>query len=180
MQKSGIIAVLALMIVSAVGNYSVNEEGYYSYSDDYFSHAPYTAEIIGGEWLPTTVGNRLKLVYDADEAYTENGGSIAVSRDRNSLSVDLSGYKGEYIDVPFVYYKGYEAADENGNFLKLDGSGENGRIRVYLDGAANIRVFYTGTVIQQIADILSIVAWVTGAALAAYKRRKSAILERGD
>ncbi len=171
-KKSGLIAVLALMTVSAVSNYSVNDEGYYSYSDDYFDHAPYTAEIIGGEWLPTTVDNRLKLVYDADMAYTVDGEGIEVERDRNSLSVDLSGIEGDYIDVPFVYYKGYAAEDENAVPLKVDGNGENGRVRVYTDGAARIRVFYKGTLLQNTADIISLLSWIIIAVIAYRRIRK--------
>lgn len=165
LRKGLLIAVLSVMAVSAVGNYSVNDEGYYSYSDDYFNYAPYTAEIIGGEWLPSSVSDRQKLVKDSNIAYTVDDGEIEVNRDRNSLSVDLSAYSGQYIDVPFVYYKGYKATDADGNALTIDGSGENGRIRVWLNGENYVKVYYAGTTIQVISDILSIFAWLAAIAL---------------
>ena len=39
----------------------------------------------------------------------------------------------QYIEVPVIYYKGYEAKDENGNAVALE-EGDNNRIRVMLTG----------------------------------------------
>ena len=172
LKKLSLITVIAVMIFSAISNFSVNDEGYYSYSDDYFNYADYTAEIIGGEWLPSTVENRNRLVNDANLAYTVGNENLEVIRDRNSLSVDLGNYKGEYIDVPFVYYKGYKAEDSEGNTLKIDGSGENGRARVWLNGENFIKVSYSGTVLQHAADILSIVTWLLSLTIIIYNYRR--------
>ncbi|MCR5526561.1 MAG: hypothetical protein K6F39_04175 [Lachnospiraceae bacterium] len=148
-----IMAVLITMAISAIGNFESNDQGYYSYSGDYFSYAPYTAEVIGGEWLPVNA-ERNKLVKDAGVAYTDNDSEIEVKRERNELRVVSDGSE-KYLDVPFVYYKGYAAEDSKGNELQISGDGENGRVRVHTQGAGEIRVFYKGTTLQLLSTAVS-------------------------
>ena len=152
--RAAVTAVLALMIVSAVCNINRTEEGYYSYSDDYYNVTEYTKSVIGGEWLPETVTSRGKLGKFNEYAFDDKGDKVPVSRDRNALNVTAPD--SEYLDVPFIYYLGYTAADTNGNALKTDGNGENGRVRVYTGGAENVRVSYSGTLLQKAADIISL------------------------
>lgn len=149
--------VLAVMCVSAVSNYQHNTEKYYSYSDDYFDHAPFTAEVIGGEWLPVAAGDREALIDQAGTAYTDDNEEIAVQRIKNELMVNGIPGEAEYVDVPFIYYKGYTAVNtDTGNRLTVTGSGRNGCVRVYTDGAEAIRVCYSGTALQHIGDVISI------------------------
>ena len=155
-----ILAVLTIMVISANANIGRNDQGYYSYSGDYFNYAPFTAEVIGGEWLPVSVNNREKLVSDANVAYSDENKDIEVSRDKNTLSVSNLTGNEKYIDVPFVYYKGYAAVSESGEKLECDGSGENGRVRVYTSGAKSVKVYYSGTILQKVSDALSILAWL--------------------
>ncbi len=150
------ILVLAVMVVSAIGNYARNEEEYYSYSNDYFDYPRYTESVIGGEWLPESADDRHALTDDASLAYTDAGERLPVSRYKNTCSLTLSG-KEAYVDVPFVWYLGYRAVDETGKLLSSDGSGENGRMRVYPEGAVSVLVTYEGTKIQHYADMLSLI-----------------------
>ncbi len=151
--EMAVMAVVLVMAVSAIGNFESNDQGYYSYSGDYFSYAPYTAEVIGGEWLPVNA-ERNKLVKDAGVAYTDNGSEISVTREKNELRV-TADERSKYLDVPFVYYKGYAAEDSEGRELKVSGDGENGRVRVYTQGAGEIRVFYKGTTLQLLSTAIS-------------------------
>ena len=155
-----ILTVLAVMTVSAIGNYSRNEEGYYSYSDDYYDYARYTENVIGGEWLPMGAKDRHALSDDADFAYTSSGEKLHVRREKNTMYIDPDPNE-EYIDVPFLYYKGYEAVDtDSGAGLKLEAQGENGRIRIYPDGAGHIYVYYAGTIVQHLSTLLSLAALI--------------------
>ncbi len=150
------VLVLAVMIVSAVGNYARNEEEYYSYSGDYFDYPRYTEHVIGGEWLPENADDRHRLTDDAGVAYTPQGGRLPVTRDKNTLSLTLSGTEA-YVDVPFVWYLGYRAVEPStGRVLQSDGSGENGRMRVFPEGAEALRVYYAGTALQKAGDVLSL------------------------
>ena len=153
-----VLTVVAIMIVSAVGNYSRNEEGYYSYSDDYYDYARFTENVIGGEWLPAGAENRHRLSDDAGVAYTPEGSKLNVRREKNTVLVELENTE-EYLDVPFLYYKGYEAVDtDSGEKLEIAPLGDNGRIRVYTAGARHIRVYYPGTVVQHLSTLISLAA----------------------
>ncbi len=170
--EAAVIAVLALMILSAAGNISRTDEGYYSYSDDYYNETKYTSSVIGGEWLPETVTKRDKLGKYNGYAFDDSGQKITVERFKNTLSVKNSS--SAHLDVPFVYYLGYAAADENGTPLRIDGSGDNGRVRVYTDGAASVRVFYQGTFLQRAADIISILTVILLAIYLIYLEKREA------
>ena len=151
-----LMLVLGIMVVSAVNVIGRTEIEYYSYSGDYYDYEPFTESVIAGEWLPDTVEVRDSIGKHVGEAYTDSN-TLSVTRDRNTLTVaDLSGTE-KYVDVPFTFYLGYAATDENGNQLKVDGTGKNGRVRVYPDGASSVHVYYAGTELQHMADILSAV-----------------------
>ncbi|MBQ7584051.1 MAG: hypothetical protein IJT24_05520 [Lachnospiraceae bacterium] len=152
-----LILVLAVMCVSAVSNYQHNTEKYYSYSDDYFDHIPFTAEVIGGEWLPLAAGDREALLEQAENAYTDQNETLEITRDKNELIIDDIPAGTECVDAPFIYYKGYAAENtETGESLNVSGEGRNGCVRVYTSGAGKVRVFYKGTVLQHTGDFISI------------------------
>jgi len=149
------VIVTAIMIISGVNNINRIEEGYYSYSDDYYSHVPFTGAVIGGEWLPQSVVDRDLLTKECDTAVAADGSKYTVQRDANELTVQISA-AAEYVDVPFIYYKGYEAIAEDGSRLRLDNAGVNGSIRVYTDGHNNIKVRYAGTTSQHVSTVVSV------------------------
>lgn len=157
LREYGFLLVLALMTASCLSNIERNDQGYYSYSEDYYSYKPFTGEVIGGEWLPATVLDRQKLMDDSDKAKDDTGKQDTVTRDKNTLIARTDG-KTAYLDVPFVYYKGYEAKLlKTGEKLAVTGDGENGVCRVLLPQGeeGEILVYYAGTVIQVISAIVS-------------------------
>ena len=157
-EKAAVIAVLMIMTVSAVSNINRIDEGYYSYSSDYYDEVKFTKSVIGGEWLPRTVTDRDALGREPDIAVNDRGDKNYVDRYKNTLSVSKAA--GEYIDVPFVYYLGYAAVDSSGKSLNVDGTGKNGRVRVWTDGAGEFTVYYKGTFMQTFSDIISILALI--------------------
>ncbi len=160
--RTVIIVIAAIMLVSAVGNLEKNTEEYYSYSDDYFDHAPFTAEVIGGEWLPEKASDRDALLLQADKAVSDKGEEVGFKRVANEIMAEGIPDDTEYIDVPFIYYKGYAAKDaQTGAVLSVSDEGGNGCVRVYTSGAEEVRVYYKGTMIQHMADIIS-VGCITG------------------
>ena len=126
--------------------------------------------MIGGEWLPRSVTDRGKLGNKADTAFDDKGSALKAVR--SGRTVTVSGIDSAYVDVPFIYYPGYRALDSAGRELMLSGTGENGRVRVETPGVDSIRVFYGGTVLQRIADIISILAVVSAAALLLLRKKK--------
>ncbi len=168
--RAAVVITLSIMIVSAVLNINRTDEGYYSYSDDYYDEVRYTKTVIGGEWLPKAVTEREKLGNKANTAFDDKG--EALPAERMGRSVTVSGINSAYVDVPFIYYPGYKALDASGMELSLSGAGMNGRVRVETPGIDTIRVFYGGTLLQRIADIISILAAILAAALLLLRKKK--------
>lgn len=171
--KAAVIAVLMIMTVSAVVNINRIDEGYYSYSDDYYDEVKYTKSVIGGEWLPRTVTDRDALGREPDIAVNDKGDKLYVDRYKNTLTVSKA--TGEYIDVPFVYYLGYAAKDSTGKNLAVNGTGKNGRTRVWPDGADEFTVYYKGTFLQTLSDIISILSLIALAGWGIIKNKKQPV-----
>lgn len=172
-----LLAVLGLMCVSAVNNLARTEEGYYSYSDDYFEHVPFTANIIAGEWLPETVTDTKAFMEQVNSAKDDKGEEVSFTRVKNTIEIE-SIPDSEYIDVPLLYYKGYGASLMNGDGsrtnLTVTDEGENGFCRVYLSDAqqGKLVVSYVGTTIQKISYVVTILTACGLIAFYLYQRRK--------
>ena len=157
-----LVMLTGLMLLSAFSNLQKNDQEYYSYSDDYFDYRPFTTDVLGGEWLPEKVEDRERLAAEADLARDDRGREYEVRRIKNELELSDLGKDCVYVDVPFVYYKGYAAEDgETGRRLALSDEGQNGLVRVFTDGAKSIRVFYAGTVIQHLSDGVTLITLLT-------------------
>lgn len=161
-----LLTVLAVMCVSAVNNFARTEEGYYSYSNDYFKHVPFTANIIAGEWLPAAVTDIDDLMEQANTAKDDHGKEIAFTRVKNTIEIENAENfaNSEYIDVPLIYYKGYGAYmvnQENGNRTNLivTDEGVNGFCRVYLSDApqGTLVVDYVGTTLQKMSYVVTFI-----------------------
>lgn len=170
-KELAVILVLSVMTVSAVANLNRTEEGYYSYSDDYYNEVKFTKSVIGGEWLPKAVSDRNKLGNDRDTAFDAEGRDHEALRQGNAVTV--SSLNSAYVDVPLIFYPGYSAEDGQGRTLKVDGSGKNGCVRVYTGGSDSVRVYYGGTVLQKAADIISLLSLLLVMAVVVFKGKKS-------
>ncbi len=162
--NTGAVILTVLLIIcgyNTFAGYSLEPQGYYDYSDDYYSYKPYTANVIAGEWLPEAVTDRDSLLTDSEKMIASDGSELTFGREKNEIVADI-GKNYEYVDVPFIYYKGYKAEfrNENGEKLKLKltGEGHNGMCRVYMNGndRGTLTVVYEGTVLMWISILISI------------------------
>ena len=154
-----LVVIAAVMMFFAIGHQSENSMGYYDYSDDYYSYKPFTADVIAGEWLPQAVTEPGALVGQSEKMVFDDGTDAVFTRDGAKIISDIDSVH-EYVDVPFVYYKGYSAVikDSNGEKTKLavTGDGENGMCRVSLAGhKGELTVKYSGTIVQYISLIVT-------------------------
>lgn len=179
-----VLTVLLLVIDVAVALSFINKADitYYDYSDDYYSYKPFTATVIAGEWLPKTVTSSGKLLEQSEHMTDDKGYEIDFSRVKNSVEAGLDG-SAEYVDVPFVYYKGYKAVlltKEGKKNLKVEASENNGLCRVYTERlAGNLVVSYAGTVLENISAVVSIVT-LAGLLLFVLLRKKKLLLTAGS
>lgn len=158
-----LLIVLAISIPLAVNHESENATGYYDYANDYYSYKPYTANVIGGEWLPVAVSNREEIIPLSEHMIDANNNDIPFERNRAVVTAVVGNT--EYVDVPFIYYKGYTAnlTDEANNVqkLKITGDGINGMCRVYTDEVAGtLQVSYKGTTATHASIIISLLTLI--------------------
>ena len=114
-----------------------------------------TYNIGGGEYLP--VGVNPEQIAKRGEVITSNdeGLEISFSRKGLMLTVDYQGaLPSTYVDLPLIYYKGYQVDDKRLNVVKSD----EGFVRVQLNGQSEgtFTVDYTGTMLSHIAT------WISG------------------
>lgn len=168
--------VLSVMTISAIYGYSLQEREYFDFSNDYYDYKEYTANVIAGEWLPMTVDEPLELLIQSEHVVDNNGNEVSFVRNRNAVIVNTESDM-EYIDVPFVYYKGYRAKGESGQTYRIDGQGKNGLARVYLYGNIDtVKVSYAGTTLQRISDIISFIS-IAVLVIICIKRKKKVTKE---
>ena len=159
-----LVLILVINGISAFGAYKSGLQGYYDYSDDYYSYKPFTANVIAGEWLPVSVTERDSLVDDSEKMVADNGKDIPFTRVKNTIVSDIKESM-TFVDVPFIYYLGYGAGIVDGSgkvtALYVTGEGHNGMCRVYTNGnTGRLTVSYYGTVLMHISAYLSITAAV--------------------
>lgn len=174
-----LLIVICMMVVSAFSNLERTDEGYYSYSDDYFAYEPFTFNIIGGEWLPETVKDVEAIETTNDKAVTDQGKELLIHRWKNSVTVEYPQESCTYVDVPMIYYKGYEAcsltADGVRTSLTVTGDGNNGYCRVIIPQgleAQQLDIYYKGTTLQMISYIVSILILIGIIVMIVMRNRK--------
>lgn len=113
-----------------------------------------------GEYLPE--GTDKAMLFDRGDVITSNNDiNYNFSREGTTLKIKFSNnnYNNTYLDLPLLYYKGYEANYKNNddNTVLPISKGDNNIIRVkldkYIDGEIIVR--YNGTLIQRLSGIVS-------------------------
>lgn len=175
-----LFVVTSLAIALALSHQNENATGYYDYANDYYSYKPYTANVIGGEWLPVAVTDREALVGLSDYMIDSEGNYLDFTRSRAVISGNIAG--AEYVDVPFIYYKGYKAklTEDNGSVreLTVSNEGTNGLCRVYTEGLnGELQVSYAGTSIIHVSAVVSLLTMIFCIGVLVYKRKNHKLLK---
>lgn len=110
----------------------------------------------------------LYLPAEVEEGYELSRGEIIVSnragvkfdwhREFNDIVVQIkeNPHTDGVLEMPLYMYKGYAAKDENGVYLNITKS-KNGLVNVEIaDTLGEIKVWYRGTLIQRISDIITV------------------------
>ena len=166
--NAGAVILILILIINGISGFSIlnrNSQGYYDYSDDYYSYVPYTANVIAGEWLPERVKDKETLIDDSLVMVSDKGDKLDFIREGNTIAADINGDFG-YADVPFIYYLGYRAElkknDGSRTRLKVTGEGNNGMCRVYLNdcGQGRLKVYYGGTLLSHLSSYVSLICLI--------------------
>ena len=134
----------------------------------------------GEEWLP--VETTREMINDLNQAMADDG-TIVTGEKSEAYYRFIADAGKEYYDVPFIYYRGYQAVAEDGRRLEVDKNPETSMVRVFLPkegmeaGKMEVAVKYEGTVLQKLSYAINIAAVlaVTGASFLYFrKKRKTA------
>ncbi len=164
------LAVLVAFIHVEVGGVNHTEEPYY---DDHYDNISETTAIGNGEWLPRAAQNGGKdaVVEMGDRIILDSGEYIDCERNNGTLTFTLNE-SANYAVLPYIWYKGYEAADENGLQLETTMS-ENGLLEVKLSGAqGRITVEHHPTFIKTISYFISLASVILLVIIPIIIRRK--------
>ncbi|PGZ97825.1 hypothetical protein COE51_13245 [Bacillus pseudomycoides] len=114
----------------------------------------------GLEYLPS-VANIDDLKSRGKEEVRKKNSSTKVSnlsKENNELSLDFDTKSKDILELPMVYYKGYQAK-VNGQNVPIKMS-KNGLIEVEIQGKGTLEISYPGTVIQKVSYYTSITVFI--------------------
>ncbi len=149
------------------------------YENDHYSNTENTFSVGQGEWLPRAAQsegiNLLRTL--GDNVILSNDQLIPCERHNGDLTFDLGENEGiEFAKLPYIWYNGYEAKDENGKDLEIKMS-DNGLVQVDLHAANGvITVEHKPTALKIAGYIISAVsiAVIITLSIVFYRRRKRA------
>ena len=118
------------------------------------------------EYLPKNTD--LERIYQRGQIVTSNNLLDIYSEKKGNymkIFFDSNNNIDTYIELPLFYYLGYEAVlDVDGEKQNLEiTKGDNNIIRIYIDDIRNgeIEVRYSGTKIQHMSEIVSLITLIT-------------------
>lgn len=114
----------------------------------------------GREYLPSVAKIDDIKSRGKDEIRKENNLTTLgnLSRSMNHLSIEFNTPDKDTLEMPLVYYKGYQAKI-NGNEVPLTMS-KNGLIEVQIQGKGSLEISYVGTVVQKVSYFTSITVFL--------------------
>mgnify|MGYP003623349127 FL=1 len=137
-----------------------------------------TNNYIGGglEYLPSRIESTGYIEKRGDEVIT-NHNTTHISnfcRNKNITFFDINIVNADHIELPLVYYKGYEAI-QNGNKLPVVQSSK-GLIEITVSQSGRVEVYYTGTTLLRISFWISVIGILALCIFVFVNRKKEAVV----
>ena len=174
-QRPAMLVVTAAALMTAFVHVQIAGVGHREpYEPDYYTNNVSETYHVGmGEWLPRAANAHGKDVISemGQTVLLSSGVSLPCERENGLLTFELNE-SVEFATVPYIWYKGYEAHDENGNELNISMS-DNGIVQVDLHGASGrITVEHKPTAIKIISLFISLAAVLALTVIAVISHRK--------
>ena len=184
-RKFGLALLVLFMCGSAVITLTHSIKGYVDINSDYLNNENASYLIGNGEYLPIGV-DRSEIRLNPAVVTADNGKTVNFSKNGIKTTFPANSARS-YYDVPLIFYKGYTAVftDSAGNSTKLalDGAGANKTIRVYcsgFSGSGTITVNYTGTLVQKLSALVSLISAVLLGVVGIQKNRRKKLLSQPE
>ncbi len=158
---AGLFAAVVIAISGIGAGYFISTRSYSSMWKYYYDDGDFTeANIIGGEYLPANY-----VEGTLDHNVPEAGEGVEISgwgRTENIVETSLSNKSASdsFVDVPFLYYKGYRAKDTATGKALLTSSSDIALVRVTVPAGfeGSIQVFYKEPGYWRLYEIISLLA----------------------
>ncbi len=157
-KKTAMIIVTVLAVLSCCAHFKTIAPFHTDkLPDDHYQSSEYTFDVGYGEWLPWATKLNFEEVKNlSGKLILESGEEVSFDRDNGKLTFTAPETGNAYADIPYIWYKGYKATDENGTELKAF-MNDKGMLRVDISNAKGlITVEYKLTVIKIVSYIISI------------------------
>ena len=178
----GMIVATAVVLLCSfvhIDGMTINRLGVYP--DEFYTSQPDTTYSIGmAEYLPINAQNNIDVLHIKSNQLTlENGDTCSFERTSvNSLSFTTTESDKQYAEIHYIWYKGYDATDENGNKLSVTMS-KTGFVAVKLpDGSHTITVTYHATLLRTICNWVSLLGVLTLFGIFCFKTLKRKLKEQ--
>lgn len=124
------------------------------------------------------------LPVDTDTSYltsiglVEGDGVTVSDYDKNYLDIRChvtnTSKAASYIDVPLIYYKGYQTCDDNGNYLNTYNGKNNNVVRIDIPAgySGNIHTCFKQRIIWRISEVISAISMISAIAYYLYIKHK--------
>ncbi len=112
----------------------------------------------GAEYVPDKVPSAYYILSRADSITSLSGQAIVNSSKRNKelLSINISVQRGDSLELPLFYYKGYIATLNSEQVAIIQSN--HGLIQIPVDTSGEVDVYYKGTTIQKITWYITILS----------------------
>ena len=166
--------ILVMFSVNGWHYLETNPIGYVNVTEGRYEDPNQTFNIVQEEWLPEQV--QLNDLRGERQIIAANGETVSfVTKEDGMLVFEADGTSDSYL-IPLLWYKGYRATiqTETGAEMSMTLSEEEvtGKILLSLDPGVTgtISVWYEGTMIQKVTDLVTLVTWI-GVAVYVGKKR---------
>ncbi|MDR2956486.1 MAG: YfhO family protein [Prevotella sp.] len=159
--KSRFIALGVVVLLTAVTLYFHNDNYKFMYAEHIrpSNEKPTPGNFFylnGAEYVPDRVSSGYYILSRGDSIGIMNNDAqiMNISRNKNIFQVNITTSKIDSLELPLFYYKGYvtELNNENIPFTQS----RNGLIQVPADKPGTLKVYYKGTIIQNISWYITI------------------------
>lgn len=145
-------------------------------NSEYYNSAANTRSVGNAEWLPLAArkNNAVDFVMSlGDNVLLNSNETIPAVRENGTLKFTLENNNAAaYARLPYIWYKGYTASDENGRALEVT-MADNGVVQVDLSGASGIiTVEHRPTAIKTAAYFISDISVAALSTIAVIRRKK--------
>lgn len=173
--KSSKLSMILITVVAVLCAF-IHTEGLevnhtYEYGANYYDNPETTFDVCMGEWRPHDAKTDMLKELDG-KVVLSNDQKIDCERNNGTLIFHLNENNGiTFAELPYIWYKGYTAENENGDKLDVSIS-ENGLVQVDLQGiSGEIKVEHKPTVLRVVSYIISALSVIVIGTTAFLKKR---------